>query len=548
MSEISDADFKRLSDEEALSTRRQEAENQFSSWSTDKIKLLRQRAKNDLFFLTYGVLGYDLLSEKLHGHLARWMERTRRERYRMILLPRGHYKSTQVTIAESIQIALPNVTETEDWPWCLGPDVKILLGHEVRDSASRFLFEIAQAFLEKPIMLALFDECIPSARKQRINKYELELPRKEHHKEPTFDTIGAGGAAQGRHYNHIKLDDIIGEEARESKTVMNRVINWFDNVNSLLTRLKVDGFDLVGTRWSGGDVYEHALKKYGVRKSVSVLNAYDLREIGMMSDGALACYVRGAEEQGVPIFPEEFTTDDLAMLKKNPIVWASQYANNPREAGLTEFQVNWLQYYNWTPDGVIQTQNGRRVHTTSLDINILIDPSMGETDFADEAGFVVTGTDNSMNVYLLEAFKERHVPPDLIDRMLRLYIKWRPRLISIEEVAFSAIYKYWLDEKARTMNLRPSIYKYKPGSRRSKAARIRGLTNFFASGQVYVHSGMSAFLEEYEWFPLGDSQHILDALAQGPEIWTPGRLVQDIKTLDQLDKEVLDERSALTGY
>ena len=60
----------------------------------------------------------------------------------MILLPRGHYKSTVSTIGESVQIALPNDAGAEDHPFHLGPNVKVLLAHEVRETASKFLYEI----------------------------------------------------------------------------------------------------------------------------------------------------------------------------------------------------------------------------------------------------------------------------------------------------------------------------------------------------------------------------------------------------------------------
>lgn len=540
-------EFYNLGDPKEISKARQIAEDTYRDLGSDEIGELRRRAKSDLFFFSYGILGYDLLSPRLHGHLCRWLERTRRTQYRVLLLPRGHYKSTVLTIAGSAQMALPNDAGVQEHPWSLGPNLKLLLAHENRESASRFLYEISEAFLRKPLMLALFPECIPDRRRQRINKWELELPRTSHSKEPTFDTIGAGGAAQGRHYNRLVLDDLIGEAARESTTVMTTVLNWFDNSTSLLTRPKLDGFDIIGTRWSFKDVYQHAMEMYGVDKELSVLRCMTEDEV---PDGIAAAYLRGAEENGEPIFPEEFPPEFLNRLKKNPMVYAAQYANNPLESGLTEFDTGWLKYYNkrgaylYIFDG----EGTRRVDVFDLDRVILIDPSMGERNESDESGLVVTGTDSSGNIYILETIKERLKPPDLMDALFGLYFKWSPRCISFEDVVFSGLFAYWFDEKCREMGVTPTIYRYKPGGKRSKRARILGMGNYFADGRVFLGEGMTKFKQEFEWFGITDSEHLLDAFAQGPEVWRYTKTREEAKKSEERVKELIEQRSALTGY
>lgn len=545
-----DSDFVRLFDPSTAKRARAEGELRLRELTGGQVEQLREKCKADLFFLANGPLEYDLLSENLHGHYAKWLHRTRGMQHRMTLFPRGHYKSTINTIAESVQMALPNLAGLTAHPWTLGPDIKLLIGHENRESASRFLFEIIAAFTAKPLMCALFPELIPQARKQRMNKFELELPRTKHHKEPTFDTIGAGGAAQGRHYNWLKLDDLVGEEARDSETVMHRVIMWFDNVNSLLSRLSLDGWDLIGTRWSMADVYGHAERVYGVNKAVSVFNAYRPEQVAKLQDGVLAAYVRGAEESGLPIFPEEFTSEKLAVLKKNKVVWAAQYANNPLDSGLTTFEPGWLKRYYVMGRKLVVFLGEKgtyEVETRDLDRVILVDPSMGESEVADETGIVVTGTDTYGRVFVLETIKERLKPPQIIDKLFELNSKWQPRCISIEEVNFSGVFKYWLQERSLKIGQYLSIEPYKPGSKRTKYARIRGLTNYFASGQVFVLEGQTELIEEYEAFPVGTSEHLLDALAQGQEMWS-FEAVQHAEDHEKAVETVMQERDALTGY
>src|SRR4051812_18160469 len=54
---------------------------------------LRIRAKRDLFFLCYGILGNTRLSPNLHGHLCHHLESTADKRFHEVLLARGNFKS-----------------------------------------------------------------------------------------------------------------------------------------------------------------------------------------------------------------------------------------------------------------------------------------------------------------------------------------------------------------------------------------------------------------------------------------------------------------------
>jgi len=541
-----------LLDDTRLYKSREAADEERKELDDSAVTYLRRRAKSDLFFLCTAILGYELLSIDLHGHYCNWLERTRGERYRMSLKPRGHYKTTTNTISDSIQMALPNDAGVQEYPYTLGPNIKILLSHENRESASRFLFEITAAFAHNPLMMALFPELVPTKRLQRMNKWELDLPRDINWKEPTFDTIGVAGAAQGRHFHHLKLDDLVGEDARDSVTVMGRTNDWFDNVNSLLTRIKFDGWDLTGTRWSDSDTYGHALKKFGMRFDKSFVTVYSESELDRINEGLLAVYARGALESGVPIFPEEFPLEDLNVIRKNPVVWAAQYANNPRESGLTEFRTPWLKFYNAGPQGRITIFTGdesRNIYPRELDICIFADPSMGETERSDESGIIVTGTDKRLNIFVLETIKERLIPPEFVAKLFELYTKYYPRLVSIEDVNFSGTFKYWMAEKQRETHQHMNIVPYKPGSKKSKIARVRGLTNYFAAGQIYIQEGMHELRDEFEAFPLDPkNMHLLDALAHGPQLWVPGLGEEQYDQYAEVVDSLSQHRSKVTGY
>jgi phage terminase large subunit-like protein len=269
-----------------------------------------------------------------------------------------------------------------------------------------------------------------------------------------------------------------------------------------------------------------------------------------LQEGVAVAYLRGNIEKGAPVFPEEFSMEFFTRMRKNPKVYAAQYANNPKEGGLTEFRTEWLKFYNLNEPWafVFEGERTRKVNIWQMDRLILVDPSMGESDKSDETGIIVTGTDEKKNIYILEVIKERVRAPDLIDLLFRLHQKWAPRLISIEKVAFSGLLGYWFRDKCSDLGVNPSIYEYTPGSKRSKAARIRGLAPFFSSGQIYMLEGMHELRDEYEWFGVTTSDHLLDALAQGPELWSPGEDHKEMEANHEAEMEILAQRSAITGY
>src|SRR5678809_694340 len=122
-----DGEVNRLTQQENIYRAQKKAEEKYSGLSTDVWNGLRRRCKTDLFFLAYAICGYSKLSVNLHGHLCAWTLRNRSARFREILLPRGHYKSTIETIVDAIRICLPDDVGDQPWPENLGPNCRLLL-------------------------------------------------------------------------------------------------------------------------------------------------------------------------------------------------------------------------------------------------------------------------------------------------------------------------------------------------------------------------------------------------------------------------------------
>jgi predicted phage terminase large subunit-like protein len=534
-----DANLEALKDE-AL-TKRKEAEAEAAKLSSNVWRDLRAKCKEDLFFLSTAILGFDKLSPGLHGHLTTWMDKTRDDQFRMFLLPRAHYKSTVITIGDSIRAVLPDDTGNRPWPENLGTNCRLCIAHETRDQAADFLFAITSHFLSNTLLLALFPETQPSVKKHRVNKFELELPRKNNWPEATIDTMSTGARGQGRHYNWLKLDDLIGDKARDSKIEMDGAKQWLDNIQAFFSTFARDRFDLTGTRWAGDDIYDHMERQY---------------------DDLLKIYRRAVVENGQPIFPEEFTLDKLKILQKNDKVWTAQYLNDPKAAGVG-FDDSWLKFYEYVDKGpkdryVVCFENDpltgkalepRVTYLPELDIVFLIDPAM-----SGELGWLVTGTDKTGRKYILEEIKRAMRPPEFVELLFKKVLEWRPRVVVIEEVLFSALYEHYLTNEMVLRGTKFKIQMERTGQK-EKDTRVIALASYFQNGEIWVnHKRTPLLIEEYTRFGGNAKYHLLDALAYGPRlnVWQKSsRLLRIERTGNSgfaREAARLASRDAVTGY
>lgn len=529
LSDELDARISELINEENITNARKREEKKFEALTSDQYRYLRKRAKLDLFFLCTSLLGYDKLSPNLHGDLCWWLMRNASHRFKLVLLPRSHYKSTINTISDGVRIALPDDSGIAKWPESLGTNVRLLIGHETSEQASRFLVSIAGHFLSNPLLMGLFPECVPNPRKNRVNKNELELPRSEIWNEPTYDTMGVGGKSQGKHYDYLKLDDLIGDKARDSKAEMQTAKDWIDNIQAFFTEFTRGKMDLSGTRWAFDDLYSHLFITYGP---------------------ALLRYIRSAEEWNEaskslkPIFPEAFTTESFAIIKKNPKIWTAQYANDPA-AGANEFDKSWKKFYNW--EGYNKLSIGenetRQLFTCEeMDKCILIDPAM-----SGKAGFIVTGTTGDDKVFILEAKKHEWRPPELVDFIFASVSRWQPRLVAIEEVLFSGLFQSWIKREMQFRGIRFNVIPVKAGTKQ-KEARVRGLANYFAAGSIFFHQSQTDLITEYDSFGATEDYHQLDALAYGPEVWARPFSKARWEEFRSAEQVLLNDRDPETGY
>ena len=478
---------------------------------------LAEAGRKDLYFLCKGILGYNKLTIHAHGHLCKFITDCNLLR-RMTQMPRSHFKTTIVTITETIRNILND------------PNIRILLVASSSQNAERFLTEIKNHWRGNPLFGWIYPEVIPEdVSKVRWNLQEMEVPREVHWREPTIDTIGARGTVESRHYDIIRPDDIIGEKEFNSDVEMQRTIEWCTGLESLLVSPTVGLIDFVGTRWKMTDVYAFMENFYSGGEDPVEIGPFATRR------GELGIFRRKARKpNGDPMFPELVTRQFLDRLQRErPHRYAAQYANDPMAEGLVLFHTSWLRYYaNVGPESTIVQFTDikgkeHEISVWSMERQSFFDPAVAETKKACRQAIMTVGNatvDGVMYFFLLDTRIGHYSPTEAVDHILEVDRIWRPDIFSIEDVGYQGSIKYWLRERCIHQGLpEPPIVPFPPkgvrNSQASKDERIRGLQPLFRAGQFHILQGHSEFIEEYTYYPNSAFKDALDALAQGVPYW-----------------------------
>jgi hypothetical protein len=458
------------------------------------IKKVRQRCFDSLFYLAKNVLEFYDLRDDLHKEMADLIQDHDVKR-KLILVPRGHYKSSLASIAYPLWLIIRN------------PNIRILLSSSTATNAVHFLRRIQKVFERNTLFQELFPHVIPDFENLKGFKWsntEILIPRDNDYPEATIETMGVGGAVVSRHYDVLIKDDLVNDKIAESEIEMQRCIDWHEYSESLFI-VPEAGIDLImGTRWSMSDLYsyiEQTDKRYKV-------------------------YVRSAIENNQPIFPYDketkkgFRKEFLDYLQMSrPFKFALQYMNDPISSDVTDFRNDWLRYYE-EKNGTLYV-DGEKV--TELTNYITVDPAITEGKRSSRSAIIVSSVDRGKNIYIRQAWAARVEPTTLIDQIIQFSLMYQPKVVGIEKVAFQSSIRYWLADRCREERRTIPLIDLEPKNR-NKDDRILALEPYFRKGKIFIKEDMTEFRQEYLSFSsgkikVGKSKDILDALAYGLDLW-----------------------------
>lgn len=437
-------------------------------------------------FVFANICGFTKLTESCHGPVCVFIDHNKK-RFKLILYPRDHYKTSTITIAGGLRHGVRD------------PEQRILIANETSTNAQRFLRSKRQIMEKNRLFRALYGHVIPKdTRSIRWNDSELDLNRQGYYPEPTFDTIGMTGAMTSRHYTHMIFDDPISEEAIKSDKVMKDTIDRMGALLNLMSEPKNDSFWLVGTRWALHDVYSHHERVYGT---------------------ALGKLVRAVIEDGKIIFPELIDEETLALMRRSmtPYKFSCLMMNNPRNEELQDLNIQdlgWWEYVDGSETHIelrdASNNPVKIIALRDLDVTTAVDLAPAETVSSDRNAVTTVGTYNH-DVVVLDAWAKRCTPMQLIDYLFSVKQRFTPRVFGIEDVAYQKAFKWFLRAEAERQDAYFHIKPVKAIGK--KETRIRGLQPIMARNRLYVHARQQMLINEMADFPLGEFDDLVDSLS-----------------------------------
>lgn len=503
-----------------------------------------ERCKRDLFFLCKYVLAInpDLITENTHLELCeitrpllpgfdlksetvQFNPRQRKEvsmsdqfdpnrNKLLILMPRGTFKSSIVTIGFTLQYILND------------PDARILIDSETYSKSKDFLSEVKGHLENNEKYRAIFKSIynkFPDDNKRnasvRWTDKAIDLACRKHSlKEPSISCSGIDRSINGLHFDLIIEDDLHSEKNVTSKEQIEQVIDH----RKLATSLLDPGMPriTIGTRWDYQDAYQHILDNS--RDSYNII-------------------IRKAiEDDGSLLFPERLTIEFLNQQKRDQgtYIYSCQYQNEPIDDETATFKKVDFRYVEWD-----------LVKDKPINWFVAVDPSAGG-EYADYAAFVLCGMDAQGELYVRKVHRAKMNYATIVTLMFDWNQKYQPRRIALETVATQKSIEYTLNNEQKRRNLWMPVAFIKTREN-TKKERIEALAPYYEFHRIYHIKGSDQLDElEYELlhFPKATHDDVSDALATILDIATPPKNKKPVREKDRERRYSKDKpRSITTG-
>lgn len=216
-------------------------------------------------------------------------------------------------------------------------------------------------------------------------------------------------------------------------------------------------------------------------------------------------YEKAIRDDGSLLFPERLTKEFLQQARRTmgSYLYANQYQNEVIPEDEKRFKAPWLRYYKEIPENT---------HRFGF-----IDPAIGQLKHHDWTGIAIVDVDYQSNWYLRVAAHYRLTPTEIVNKMFEICDQFKLKALGVESVAYQEALLYFVSEEMRKRQKTIPVTGI-TRNHTSKATRILGLVPRFEWGTLMIAPGMTDFEDEYNSYPRGTHDDILDAIASLEEI------------------------------
>jgi phage terminase large subunit-like protein len=352
---------------------------------------------------------------------------------RLVLMPRGHLKSTIGTVLYTL------------WRIYRNPNIRILVACNLQQLAFAFIRELRSYFENTKLDVvwnnrphiegALLPQLQKKSRDRNFsvdteaedrkviwNNTALQVVRRDnvYFKEPTVFATSVGTTVTGQHYDLVILDDLIDFKNIESEVKKNATEEWIADVESVLNppeNCTIEGKDgyvlqeilggeivINGTRYAVDDYYAQVIEKAD--------------ELGYQTH-IRNVYKNGKDNAAGYLWHEKYNDRTVASLKArlSPRRFSSQYLNTVYEKDTSLFNT---QAITILPNDSVFTSGGRlcaRHPSGRVEVVapiLAIDPAFTTSKTSDDCSILLGFKFSDGMLCVVDAFLDRMIAAEVV--------------------------------------------------------------------------------------------------------------------------------------
>jgi predicted phage terminase large subunit-like protein len=326
-----------------------------------------------------------------------------------------------------------------------------------------------------------------------------------------YYAAGVGGALAGRGADLFVIDDPHSEQdvKTNSRLAFDTAWSWFQT--GPLQRLMPNGAIIViMTRWSLLDLTGKLLD-YQTKNPESV--PWEIVELPAILPS------------GKSLWPEQWPIEALEKTKASldPKYWNAQYMQQPTSDNSAI--ISRKHWRIWTADDPPVCDYVIQSWDTAFETKNNSDYSACTT----WGVFYNEEENDSPQVILLDAFKDRMAFPELKEIALKHWKEWQPDAFIVEKKAAGAP----LIQELRNMGI--PVQEFSPSRGNDKMVRLNAVADLFSSGKIWAPDTRWAreVIEEVAAFPVGEHDDYVDTTSQALLRYRQGGFI----TLDSDERE-----------
>lgn len=418
---------------------------------SERILATRKLIRNDLYYLLRYVMGrkdveHPWLLDRIRdvqqnpdGYLDLWA--------------RGHYKSTTITFAKTVQDILASHGE-DPLPHWNGIEPTFGIFSHTRPIAKAFLRQIKVELELNETLKSLFPDVLyakPDAQSPRWSEDNgLVVKRKSNPKEATIEAWGlVDGQPTSKHFNVLIYDDVVTRESVSNPDMIHKTTDAWElslNLGDRNPRKRI-----IGTRYSFADTYK-----------------------AIMDKGEITQRIHPATDDGTLLGNSVFLTKaelDKKIREMGPYNASAQLLLNPTHDSKQSFKREWLRYYD-------QMDNWRQMNRA-----LICDPANEKKRTSDYTAMAVVAKGPDNNYYVLDLLRDRLNLQERAHAYIHMHRRWKPQKSGYEKYGKDADISY-IKEVQQRENYRFDIEEL--GGQLSKVDRINRLIPPTSEHRLYL--------------------------------------------------------------